>query len=119
MHALSPEIYEYFEEYLLAFEKKHFSEAIQIVEKCYLFWISKNTSPQSFAAMMTSMLVFALSGELMWMSHYSIPTSQGLILLTLSLAIITTQNSVSFFYCPSTKKKGGFQPRHLKIQKRF
>ena len=104
MNDLSPEIDEYLEEYLTALQKQHYHQAIQVVERCYMFWVGNNTSPQSYAATMTSMLVFALSGELMWMSHYSLTTATGFVFLTLSIGILTTQN-IGFFQCPTMKKK--------------
>ena len=114
MDSIPDEVDALFHEYLTAIEHQHFEESIRIVEKCYCLWIEKHHS-QSLATMLASMLIFSLAAELMWITHYSLPTASGLVLMTLTLGIkISTPGMNSFFQCNFMKKKGFFSiPRRL------
>lgn len=117
----SYDIHELFCEYVAAIRREQFIEAIQTIEKFYSLWIESNkfsaippSDQQATVMMLSSLLIFALSGQLAWISHYSLQTSCGLTLLTISLGIkITTPSYISvgllsngFFHYHMRKRQG-------------
>ena len=120
---LTYEVYEVVRKYSIAISQLKFHEATKILEKFYSvlvdtkkYAVLNQPDRQALATMIASLLIFALSGELAWFSHYSLQTSCGLTLLTISLGVkVSTPSYISvsmishsFFHYHVRKRRGYF-----------